>query len=157
MTPSDKRNDPRLRAALDAFLEFRVADIDIWRRAGQMLDLTTNAMMVLAVVLRSHYRGEAVRQVDIRTALHLSAAGASTIIDVLEERGLVKREPFEGDRRALRIVPTIEGHAVEQIVAEADDYLLDLLAEMQPDEVAAVVRVFDAMRVYGASQFPVDG
>ncbi len=157
MTSSDKRNDPRLRAALDAFIDFRVADMDIWRRAGALLDLTTNGSMVLAYVLRQHSLGETVRQVDIRTALQLSAAGASTIIDVLEQRGLVRREPFHGDRRALSIVPTIEGHAIEEIVRTADDRFFELAASVTPAELDAFVRILDGMREHGVGQFPVDG
>lgn len=157
MTSSDKRNDPRLRAALDAFIDFRVADMDIWRRAGALLDLTTNGSMVLAYVLRQHSLGETVRQVDIRTALQLSAAGASTIIDVLEQRGLVRREPFEGDRRALSIVPTIEGHAIEEVVRVADDRFFELAASVTPAELDAFVRILDGMREHGVEQFPIDG
>lgn len=153
MTSSDKRNDPRLRAALDAFIDFRVADMDIWRRAGARLDLTTNGSMVLAYVLRQHSLGEVVRQVDIRTALQLSAAGASTIVDVLERRGLVRREPFEGDRRALSIVPTIEGHAIEEVVRIADDRFFELAASVTPAELEAFVRILDGMREHGVGQF----
>lgn len=155
MTSSEKRNDPRLRAALDAFIEFRVADMDIWRRAGAALDLTTNGMMVLAYVLRQHSLGEVVRQVDIRNALQLSAAGASTIIDVLEERELVRREPFAGDRRALSIVPTLQGSQVEDSVRVADDRFFELADSVTPAELAAFVRILDGMREHGATQFPV--
>lgn len=153
MTSSEKRNDPRLRAALDAFIEFRVADMDIWRRAGAALDLTTNGMMVLAFVLRQHSLGEVVRQVDIRNALQLSAAGASTIIDVLEERELVRREPFEGDRRALSIVPTLQGSVVEESVRIADDRFFELADSVTRAELDAFVRILDGMREHGAGQF----
>ncbi|WP_284232186.1 MarR family winged helix-turn-helix transcriptional regulator [Arenivirga flava] len=153
MMSSEKRSDPRLRAALDAFIEFRVADMDIWRRAGTELDLTTNGMMVLAYVLRQHSLGEVVRQVDICNALRLSAAGASTIIDVLEERELVRREPFAGDRRALSVVPTLQGSKVEETVRIADDRFFELADSVTPAELDAFVRILDGMRVHGLSQF----
>jgi DNA-binding MarR family transcriptional regulator len=154
MTTEQHPDHARNQSVLDVFLAFREADMDLWRRAGNALDLTTNGMLALAVILRSHSRGAPARQVDVRTALQLSAAGASSIVDALVKAGLVRREPLESDRRAVLLVPAYAGGPVEEEVARADRVFMDLLAAESPESIAAFARILGGMTDYVRSQFP---
>ncbi len=49
------------------------------------------------------------RMSDIATECHMSAAGATVLIDSLEKKGLVERKHDEQDRRQVQVSLTPEG------------------------------------------------
>jgi DNA-binding MarR family transcriptional regulator len=59
------------------------------------------------------------RPSEIAEALRIAPRSATEVIDALETRGLVIREPDPGDRRATRVVPTAEGTRLAVVLAEA--------------------------------------
>ena len=56
--------------------------------------------------------GAGIRMTDLAEAVLLTKAGLTALVDRLEERGFVRREPDPDDRRVWRIVLTDEGESV---------------------------------------------
>jgi len=61
------------------------------------------------------------RPSEIADRLHIAPRSATEVIDALEARGLVTREPDPTDRRATRVLPTAEGRRLSSLLAEARD------------------------------------
>jgi DNA-binding MarR family transcriptional regulator len=59
------------------------------------------------------------RPSEIADALRIAPRSATEVIDALEGRGLVRREPDPDDRRARRIVATAEGERLSAILVAA--------------------------------------
>ena len=59
------------------------------------------------------------RPSEIAVALRIAPRSATEVVDALESRGLVTREPDPTDRRATRVVPTEEGRRLAAILADA--------------------------------------
>ena len=151
---SDTAHDPASAPdALGIFLEFREADMLLWRRAGSALGLSAMAMLALAQVLRAHARGSAVRQVDLSEALQLSPAGTSAIVTALEERDLVRREPSATDGRALNIVPGDGSAQIGEALLAADDVFLRLVAEVSPEGLRGFLHIMGGMRDLSGRKF----
>jgi DNA-binding MarR family transcriptional regulator len=51
---------------------------------------------------------------DLAAALHCDSSNVTGIVDRLEERGLVRREPAEGDRRVKMLVLTADGERMRR-------------------------------------------
>ncbi|MER5640964.1 MarR family transcriptional regulator [Kitasatospora sp. NPDC002227] len=59
---------------------------------------------------------QAIRLSDLADRLHIAPRSATTVVDALEEAGLVERTPDPADRRAVRLTLTEAGHgALERI------------------------------------------
>jgi DNA-binding MarR family transcriptional regulator len=78
----------------------------VTRRGLARLGLTAARFDLLYVVLTG---GTAMLQRDLREALGVSAPTVSRMLASLEELGLLRREPLEGDRRHRSITLTKEG------------------------------------------------
>ena len=66
--------------------------------------------------------------------LRIAPRSATEVVDALEDRGLVERQPDPADRRASRVAATEEGRRLTQVLSEArrvatEDYLAVLSAE----------------------------
>ncbi|MBI1417772.1 MAG: MarR family transcriptional regulator [Limimaricola sp.] len=120
-----------------------------WRRAAEALDAATCAAQGLSPVERRALvqvldapcaSGELARRVG------LTRAGVTALIDRLETRGLVLRQPDPADRRKIYIAPT-EG--ARSLIDTAEEPLRTALArlasEMTKDERKAVTRFLTAM------------
>src|SRR5262245_55125733 len=59
------------------------------------------------------------RPSEIADALRIAPRSATEVVDALEARGLVTREPDPTDRRATRVVPTSEGQRLSAVLAQA--------------------------------------
>lgn len=69
----------------------------------------------------------------IAERLRIAPRSATEVIDALEARGLVRREPDPGDRRATRVVPTEEGTRLSAVLGhtrrhESEELLAGLSA-----------------------------
>lgn len=140
-------------AARDAFLAFRNADMELWRRASTTLGLSLLATRVLARIIRSGERGTLLRQVDLSRTLQISPAGLSQIIDVLEERDLVRRTPHATDGRAHGIEPGEAAAPIAQVLLDYYTEFNRLTAAMPQDQLDAFTRVMRGMEVASAAPF----
>ena len=84
---------------------------------------------MLRFILESGQEG--VRLSDVAEEMDVSPAHITRLIDRMEEKGLVQRQPDPDDRRALRVVLTAEGQALEErvrpVMAEFSNHLLSAL------------------------------
>lgn len=143
----------RSHAALHAFLAFRNADMDLWRRASAELGLTIQATRVLARIIRSADAGLPLRQVDLTRAMQMSPAGLSQIINQLEERQLVRRVRLAADRRAYGIEPGQETAPIARVFAEYFAEFHRLTSGMTADQLTAVVDLMRGMEAASAVPF----
>ena len=108
--------------------------------ATASLNLTQRQLAVLEIVSAT----PGVAQVDIATQLSIDRATMMSIIDRLEQRGLVERSRSHEDRRRQKLNLTKAGEASlaesRRIVAEHDKQFTD---RFTPDELTAL---FDALR-----------
>ena len=81
---------------------------------------------------------------DLAEHLHIAARSATEVVDALQERGLVRREPDPSDRRATLVELTEHGtQLLHQLQAarenEADAYF-SRLSERDRDDLARILR-----------------
>jgi DNA-binding MarR family transcriptional regulator len=99
-------------------------------------------------------QGRALRVVCAAGSLRLSAIAdelriaprsATEVVDALQERGLVTREPDPADRRATSVVPTAEGRRVSALLDQARTAQAEeMLARLSPadrDELDRILRL----------------
>ncbi len=61
---------------------------------------------------------EAMRLSELADRLHIVPRSATTVVDALEEAGLVERTPDPADRRAVRVILTAAGHAALERIGQ---------------------------------------
>ena len=72
------------------------------------LGVTFGQARVMRVLARAR---EPMRMADLAAALEIVPRSVTTVVDALEEAGLVCREPDPHDRRSVLVAPTTAGHA----------------------------------------------
>lgn len=106
-----------------------------WRQevndAVKVLDLTEATWRPL---LHLHHLGDAVRQKDLARSLGLDGSSLVRLLDMLEERGLVRRTDG-ADRRCKLLTLTAEGRALTErtraIVTALEQHMLGGLDEAE--------------------------
>lgn len=79
---------------------------------------------------------------ELADRLRIAPRSATEVVDALEQRGLVRREPDPTDRRATRVVPTEESRRLREAMGEARRRAAeDLLAELEPGDRAELDRI----------------
>jgi MarR family transcriptional regulator, organic hydroperoxide resistance regulator len=116
----------RLLAALDRRLE------PMGLTAGEV-----NALACLGA-------GEPLALRDLVEATGQRPSTLTGVVDRLERRGLVARQPHPTDRRAFHVAPTPEGRRAIARVAEAFDDLAATLPDDTARVLAAVAAALDA-------------
>jgi len=82
-----------------------------------------------ARALRTVVEEPGVRLSALAERLGIAPRSATEVVDALEARGLVAREPDPADRRALRVTATAEGLRLQRLVHEARHRELDGFAD----------------------------
>lgn len=113
-----------------------------WREALTPWDLSPHQARALRVVCDRN----GVRLSDLAESLHIAPRSATEVADGLQERGLVRRTPDPGDRRAVILRPTDEGSRVRAEVGRAraaDNEAL--LARLSADDRATLTRLLTTL------------
>ncbi|HEY4008414.1 MAG TPA: MarR family transcriptional regulator [Pseudonocardia sp.] len=106
------------------------------RRASDADAVPPTQLIVLAL-LNQH---GALRIGALATRIPCSQPTATTVVASMQSDGLVRREPDPTDGRATHVVPTEEGLRTLQSIARGQaEVLVELLADMPPDEVALLL------------------
>ncbi|MFC7724487.1 MarR family winged helix-turn-helix transcriptional regulator [Nocardioides sp. GCM10028917] len=88
-----------------------------------------------ARALRVLTGADAMRPSELADALRIAPRSATEVVDALEQRGWVRREPDPTDRRATRLVPTDDGRQlverIDDVRREASQRVLDVLTPAQ--------------------------
>lgn len=139
--------------ALAAFLAFRNADMDLWRRASLVAKLSHSSMLALALILRADAAGDPLRQVAVQTLLRISPAGTSAIVSELAERGLVRRQADPADGRAFLLVGGEAAPMVAEQLRQHDDEFRELVADVPAEHLLSLVQVLDGMRALNERKY----
>ncbi|MFD5466933.1 MarR family winged helix-turn-helix transcriptional regulator [Kitasatospora sp. NPDC127059] len=103
------------------------------------------ALRTLAHVPGCGTPDRAMRLSDLADQLHIAPRSATTVVDALEDAGLVERRPDPADRRAVRILLTEAGRAaVERIGQVRDEVAQDYFGEVSPGDEEVLLRVLRA-------------
>lgn len=136
--------DSRRRRAIDllqAFREYRAAEVAMRRRTRDSMSMGENDLLVLRYLLRAERQGRMVSPGELTRYLGVSTASMTAIIDRLERSGHVTRQRHESDRRSIHVVPTIESDSeVRATLGAMHDRMLDAVIDLDPDEGAAVMK-----------------
>lgn len=86
-------------------------------------------------------------QKEIAKACFLEAGSLTTILNKMEEKGLIERKILNGNRRSFHIYLTAEGKEKQQLVEKAfTEIEKRALADIQEDEFAQFMSVYN--RIY---------
>lgn len=98
----------------------------------------------------------AMRLSDLADRLHIAPRSATTVVDALEEAGMVERAPDPADRRAVRIVLTAAGRsAVERIGQVRHEVAQEYFGPVSPADQDALLRALrNAEAAYAAAAPP---
>ncbi|MFB7667881.1 MarR family winged helix-turn-helix transcriptional regulator [Kitasatospora sp. NPDC056138] len=84
---------------------------------------------------------EAMRLSELADHLHIAPRSATTVVDALEEAGLVERTPDPADRRAVRVVLTTDGRAaLERIHQVRHEVAQEYFAPISPSDQDALLK-----------------
>lgn len=109
--------------------------------ATEAYDVTPGQSRALHVVTEHG----ATRPSEIADRLRIAPRSATEVVDALETRGLVRREPDPTDRRATRVVPTDEGLRLSGLIAvarrEASEAYVARLDRVDREELDRILRL----------------
>ena len=87
-----------------------------------------------------------VRLKDLAERLHIAPRSATEVVDHLEAKGLVRRDPSPGDRRATLIVATEAGEALfTAIQAERRDKSSEYFARINDHDRSELARILEQL------------
>ncbi|PQV63575.1 DNA-binding transcriptional regulator, MarR family [Abditibacterium utsteinense] len=114
----------------------------IRRHLRRELEVAATAHDITATqfqVLRRLWSGEGMNAQNLAKESHLDAATMTGVLDRLEHKRLVRRERDESDRRAVKIVLTEAGRALEaplaKIVKQVNEHALAGLSDSEREQL----------------------
>jgi DNA-binding MarR family transcriptional regulator len=129
--------------AIDA-ARLRVAVLRLSRRLRKhdLAGLTPSQLSTLSSVGKCG----PVRLGDLAAAERIAPSTLTRLVNVLEERGYLSRQPAPGDARAFLVTITNSGRDVlERIRTEATNLLTDILTTLPADQLAALEAALPAL------------
>lgn len=146
-TPSGFTYDDETASAdaatmLNLLLEYRDAEEALRRRVADVLEIGDLDLLGLRYVTRASEQGKPLRPSDLRDRLHITTGSTTGLIDRLEARGYVRRQPHPTDRRS-SFVALDEG-STTTVVAAIDSMqasILDVAERLTDDDRTTAVRV----------------
>jgi DNA-binding MarR family transcriptional regulator len=127
---------------LNLLLEYRDAEEALRRRVATTLEIGDLDLLGLRYVTRASEQGTPLRPSDLRDRLHITTGSTTGLIDRLEARGFVRREPHPTDRRS-SFVALDEG-STSTVVAAIDSMqssILDVAESLSDEDRTTAVRV----------------
>lgn len=92
---------------------------------------------------------------DLARAERVTAPVMTRIVGVLEDRGLVTREPSPDDGRAVQVAITVVGaELVTEVRAERAAAVAELLAALDPEQRAALAGAVEALEALATRASP---
>jgi DNA-binding MarR family transcriptional regulator len=142
--PEDSRGEgPQPDLGIDA-ARLRVAVLRLSRRLRKhdLAGLTPSQLSTLSTI---GVKGP-VRLGDLAAAERIAPSTLTRLINVLEEKGYVRRDAAPGDARAYLVSVTEQGRDVlERIKQEATNLLTDILLTLPADQLAALSSALPAL------------
>ena len=142
-------DNARLRAGqLDGFIGYNLKRANLLvqgatRRVLEPHDLTPSAFATLSLVM-SH---PGITQSEVARQLGIERSGLVALVDKLQGRGFVKREPVPGDRRVQALHPTSAGCAAYDVVLRDIRDLEDrMFKDFSEQERGALLSILGKLR-----------
>jgi DNA-binding MarR family transcriptional regulator len=127
-----------LNKVLDALRSFQLAESAAFRRAGEALGVSETDLNALRTLLAD--RSDGLTMKELARDVGVSPAVMTGIVDRLEEKGWIRRQPHRSDRRATVVVPTLDAEDAVMRMLKALDEPLRKLTNSLPEDAAALVR-----------------
>jgi DNA-binding MarR family transcriptional regulator len=146
---AEPRRAAASRPAIDA-ARLRVAVLRLSRRLRKhdLAGLTPSQLSTLSSVGKSG----PVRLGDLAAAERIAPSTLTRLVNVLEERGYLLRQPAPDDARAYLVTVTESGNEVlERIRDEATSLLTDILMTLPSDQLAALEAALPALEQLAGS------
>ncbi|PYC81766.1 MarR family transcriptional regulator [Streptomyces tateyamensis] len=100
------------------------------------------ALRVLAHADRCESPGRAIRLNELAERLNIAPRSATTVVDALEQAGLVARVPDPADRRAVGLRLTAAGRAAVDLLAQVrQEVAEEYFSGTDPADLAVMLRV----------------
>lgn len=135
--------------SIDRMIErFEAATAQMGRRISHCVTAAMDSDLTSAQhhILRFLARGDACRITDLAEKLRIQPSAVTAMVDRLEARGYVVRERDAEDRRIVRVAVTETGAAeYEKVEGSVRDYVRSLFSELEPEEVATLVSLFEKL------------
>ena len=142
----DEPRDPTITAVIDQVRRLAVDSEAYTRSFSDRHALHPTDARAVVVLVEGAARGHEVTPGTLRTALGLTSASVTALVDRLERAGHVERTRGAGDRRRVLLVPSAR---IRRLGAEhfgaLDRRMRADLAALDPADVAAALRVLDVI------------
>lgn len=142
--------DARRQRAVDvlqAFREYRAAEVAMRRRTRDSMSMGENDLLVLRYLLRAEREERLVPPGELTRYLGVSTASMTAIIDRLERSGHVRRQRHESDRRSIHVIPTIDTDSeVRATLGKMHERMLSAVSDLSPEEAEVVLRTLTRLQ-----------
>jgi DNA-binding MarR family transcriptional regulator len=102
---------------------------------------------VIGYLVEQQRAGRTVYQRDLEAVLGITRSTVSRVLDLMERKGLVERQPEAGDARLRRLVLTERAMALhEKMRAYAEGFERELTAGFSPEEIDSLMDYLDRIR-----------
>lgn len=131
---------------LNLLRRYREAERRMRQRTRDSMSMGETDLLALRHLLRETRAGRPVRQRDLATALEISPASASALVDRLIKDGYARRSPHPDDRRSVIIETTARtDDEVRATLGRMHRRMLDAVEALTPQELAAVAKFLAAL------------
>jgi DNA-binding MarR family transcriptional regulator len=117
--------------------------VSIFPAVGRKARPLTKSQVGVLVLLR---RATGRTATDLGCALNVTKAGLTSILDVMERRGLLARAADAGDRRKIRLALTEAGrNAADAVMSETERRVAERIRGLSPGDREKLVRHLAAL------------
>ena len=110
-------------------------------------DYDLNTTQFNALVIVRDYEDDGIMQFELSRRLLINRASTGTVIDKLEQRGLLERIRSTEDRRAIYLELTDEGHELlKTLLPEYYEHIRKLFSGIKKDELHTILSVTERIR-----------
>jgi DNA-binding MarR family transcriptional regulator len=121
--------------------QYRVAEVASRRATRGATSMGETDLLALRLLLDAEAEGRSFTPGGIATALGISTASTTALIDRLSSASLVERRPHETDRRSTVLVPTVgEDDALRETIERGRASIARLVDDIPPHEREVVAR-----------------
>lgn len=127
---------------LAALRAFRRADQDMRRRMSVDMDMNLTDLQAVQLTIAAERAGRAVTPRELASALHISTASTTKLLDRLTGSGHLSRTPHPTDRRSLVVVATEHAHReVRERLSEMHRRMAEIVRDV-PEQARPAVAGF---------------
>lgn len=131
----------------DIFMKCHMKLMELNRRIMRKLKQNLNEMGFAwnqYNVMKNIHPGESITLSELSEKVSKKNSNVTSIVDFLEERGIIRRCPDDRDRRVIRVELTEEGEKIrEQVIKHHEEYVQSLYHSLDEDEVHDFLKVVE--------------